>query len=140
MANFLRDQFLINLTLDEDTLKQLDLMFKNRLTTINASVPENDDQAKKAILTYIIRFDNKGYKVFNFENLLQHFHQAKEIERIIFTIETGESLRSGRSLGTCMELKFDEKDPRGCFLMVTSDNNDWVNSSFSVIQDILSIR
>jgi hypothetical protein len=37
-----------------------------------------------------------------------------------------------------MELRLDEKDPNLCFLMATSDDGDWVDSSFSAVQDVTS--
>ncbi len=137
MAHFLRDQHVTNLSVDEDSLRQINAVFESRERAINADVPEDDNTGKRAFLAYIIRFDNKGYRVFSVEDLLRYFHQAKEVERVIFTVETGESLRSGRQLGTFLELRLDERDPNGCSLTVTSNNGDWVDSSFSAVQDVL---
>src|SRR3990167_1544663 len=137
MAHFFRDQHVTNLSLNEDSLSQISAVFANRARTINAGVPENDETGKRAFFTYIVRFDNKGYRVFSLEELLRYFHQAKEIERVIFTVETGESLRSIRQLGTYIELRLDERDPGSCYLAVTSDDGDWVDSSFSAVQDVL---
>lgn len=138
MAYFLRDQHVTNLTVDEDSLRHINTVFESRERAINTNVPENDNTGQRAFLTYIIRFDNKGYRVFSLEELLRYFHQAKEVERLIFTVETGESLRSNRQLGTFLELRLDEKDPNNCLLTVTSNDGDWVDSSFSAVQDVLA--
>ena len=137
MAHFFRDEHVTNLTLSEENLKQISVVFASREKTINATVLKDDNTGKRAYFTYIIRFDNKGYRVFSLEELLRYFHQAKEIERIIFTLETGECLRSIRQVGTYMELRLDERDPNSCYLAVTSDDGDWVDSSFSAVQDVL---
>ena len=137
MAHFLRDQHVTNRSVNEDNLRQISAVFQSREGVINADVPENDDTGKRAFLTYIIRFDNKGYRVFSLEDLLRYFHQAKDVERVIFTVETEESSRSGRQLPTFLELRLDERDPNSCSLTVTSNDGDWVDSSFSAVQDVL---
>jgi len=137
MSYFLRDQYVTNVSVDEDSLRQINAVFEGRERAINTDVPENDNTGKRAVLTYIIRFDNKGYRVFSLVDLLRYFHQAKGVERVIFTVETGESLRSIRQLGTFLELRLDEKDPNGSSLTVTSNDGDWVEASFSAVQDVL---
>ena len=138
MAHYLRDEWISNLSINADNLAQLSAVFADRAVTLNASVPENDDGSKKAFLTYIIRFDNKGYRVFTLEDLRRYFQLAKEVERVLFTVETGQSLRSNRQIGSYLELRLDEKDPTSCLLTVTSDDKDWVDASFSAVHDVLT--
>jgi hypothetical protein len=137
MAHYLRDQLIKNVTINRDTLSQLSSVFSSRQYTLNAGLSDSEPD-KKALLTYIIRFDNKGYRVFSLEDLLQYFDQAKEVERILFTVETVESRRSNRQIGTYLELRLDQKDSTTCFLSVTSDDRDWVDASFSAVQEVLS--
>ncbi len=137
MAHFLRDQKITNLSVTEDNLTQISSTFADRAVVLNANIPENDATGKRAILSYVVRFDDKGYRVFSVDALLRHFRQATTVERVLFTVETGESLRSSRQTGAFMELRLDEKDPNTCFLSVTSDDNDWVDASFSAVQDTL---
>lgn len=137
MAHYLRDEHVTNLSVNADNLAQLSAVFSERVGALNSKIPENDDTGKKAFLTYIIRFDNKGYRVFSLEDLLRYFSLAKVVERILITVETGESLRSNRQIGTYLELRLDEKDSSTCFLTVTSDEKDWVDASFSAVQDVL---
>lgn len=137
MAHFLRDQQITNVSITEDNLTQLSSLFAERASTLNALLAGEDVADKRAFLTYIIRFDNKGYRVFSIDDLLKYFRQAKAIERILLTIETAESLRSNRAIGTLMELRLDEKDPNSSFLTVTSDDRDWVDASFAAVQETL---
>jgi hypothetical protein len=138
MAHCLRDEYVKNLSINADSLTQIDAVFADRARTINNSLPPDDDSGKKAIISYIIRFDNKGYRVFSLQDLLRYFNLAKDVERILFTLETGESLRSNRQVGTYLELRLDEKDNNTCTLAVVSDDKDWVDASFSAVQDTLA--
>jgi len=137
MAQFYRDQHVTNLTINEDVLIQLNMVFERRVLNINEDVAADDNTGQKAFLTYIIRFDNKGYRLFTLDDLLRYFSQAKEIERVIFTVETGKSLQTNRLVGTHLELRLDKRDPNNCYLSVTSDDGDWVDSSFSGVKDII---
>lgn len=138
MAHFLRDQQITNLSATEENLTQLSTTFIERAAMINANVPDDARLENGALITYVIRFDNKGYRVFSLDDLLKYFAEAKAVERIIFTLETGESLRSNRQVGTFMELRLDEREPTSSLLTVTSDDKDWVDASFSAIQDTLA--
>lgn len=138
MSHYLRDEQISNITISADSLAQLSAVFTDRAITLNAGVAVDDGESKKAFLTYIIRFDNKGYRVFTLEDLLRYFRLAKEVERVLFTVETGQSLQSNRQIGTYLELRLDEKDPNTCFLTVTSDDKDWVDASFSAVHDVLT--
>lgn len=79
MAHFLRDQQISNVSLTEDNLVQISSAFEDRAVMLNANVPDNDGGDKWAFLTYIIRFDNKGYRVFSIEDLLMYFRNAKSV-------------------------------------------------------------
>ena len=137
MGHFLRDERVANLSVNEESLRQISAVLDSRQRAMNADVPEDDKTGKRAILSYIIRFDNKGYRVFSLDDLLRYFNEADEVERVIFTLETGESLRSSRQLGAFVELRIDARDPNSCSLTVTSDEWDWVDSSFCAVRDIL---
>jgi len=137
MANFWRDQYIVNISVTEDILKQINTLFVSRIKGLNDSVQDNDPN-KKIFINYIIRFDGKGYRIFSLEELLRYFDQAKQIERIIFTLENSESLGSNRQTGICIELKLDQLTANGCSLLVTSNDENWVDASFSAIQDVLT--
>ncbi len=137
MAFYLKDERITNLTVDIKSIENITLAFIDRLNSLNIGENADDKSPKKGLLNFIIRFDNKGYRVFSFAELKNYYGQAKDIERIFFTIETGESIRSNRNTGTYLELRLDKNDVNNCFLTVTSDNKDWVDASFSAVQEVV---
>ncbi|OGP83931.1 MAG: hypothetical protein A2Z08_07670, partial [Deltaproteobacteria bacterium RBG_16_54_11] len=132
MAQFLRDERIANLTIDREAVAQFAAVFEKRWKALNV------EQGDNKIMFYVIRFDNKGYRVFSTNELFQYFDQAKEVERIIFTIETETSIRSNRNIGAYLELRFDGRDPNFCYISVTSDDSDWVDASFSAVHEVVS--
>jgi hypothetical protein len=137
MAHYLRDQGITNVSATEDAISQLSALFVDRANALNEGLREDDESGRRAFVNYIIRFDNKGVRVFSVKDLLRNFRQAKSVERVIFNLETRLSLQSNRQLGAFLELKLDEKDPNGCFLTATADDSDWVDASFSSVQEAL---
>ncbi|HYG14089.1 MAG TPA: hypothetical protein VD885_08090 [Methylophilaceae bacterium] len=137
MAHFLRDQQIENLSITEAHLIHLSDIFLDRAETLRALL-RDASQNDEVFVTYIIRFDNKGYRVFSITELLKYFRQAKSVERVLMTVESGQSLRSNRSIGTVMELRLDEKDPNSSYLSVTSDDKDWVDTSFCAVNESLA--
>jgi len=139
MGRFLRDELIKNLTLDEDALALLGDTFQERATGYNVRFAGDDQSEKSKVhLFYIIRFDNKGYRLYQIEEVLKFYRQAKNVERIIYCLESFESLNSNRVIGTYMELRLDSKDENSCQFVVSSDDRDWVDSSFTGIRDIIS--
>ena len=136
MAHFYRDEIISNLEINESILTQIKSVYASRTIEINKDITDDNDQ-NLVFLTYVIRFDNKGYRLFDFKELLNYFHQAKTVQRIVFTIESSQSLRTSRQAGTLMELRLDVDDPNNCSLVVTSDDRNWVDASFSAIKEIL---
>ncbi|MFA6052122.1 MAG: hypothetical protein WC762_05980 [Methylobacter sp.] len=136
MAHFYRDQLIANLTINEEIITELNTAFVNRMTELSLNIQPNDPD-KSVIISYIIRFDNKGYRVFSLNELLQYYNQAKYVERIIIMIETLECIRTSRHIGSFMELKLDEKAPNGCSMVVSSDDGNWTDTSFCAVKEIL---
>lgn len=99
MAFYLRDQHVQNVSLDAEALTQVNCVFAERFAQLQADLNESMPQEKRAFFTYIIRFDNKGYRVFSLDELMRYFNQAREVERIIFTVESGDA-----TLSTAIEI------------------------------------
>jgi hypothetical protein len=138
MAQFLRDERLQNLTITEDSLNELQRVFVAQSLTIPDPPVVETPKPLPFVLSYIIRFDSKGYQIFSFQELLQYFRQAKEVERVLFTLESDISLRTKRAVGSVMELRLDRGDPNLCIVSVTSDNSPWVDASFRAAEEVLS--
>lgn len=136
MAQFLRDAHITNTKVTEDMLHQLTEVFANRAQPlIDAAGAEED---RKPFLTFIIRFDGKGYRLFSLDELVRHFKRARQVERIIITVETTSSLRSNRLVGEHLEIRFDDQEEKNCYISVTSDDSDWVDASYSSVMDIVN--
>lgn len=138
MAFYLRDQYIKNVSIDIDALSQLSSIFAERLLQLQSIEASGTQQNPTSFLTYIIRFDNKGYRVFSLEELIRYFNLANEVERILFTVESSAALTSNRSSGSYLELCFDCREPSRCTLIASSDSKDWVEASFANVQSALT--
>lgn len=137
MAFYLRDQRVENVSTDSEALAQISSVFAERFAQLQAELRGQAPQGKSAFFTYIIRFDNKGYRVFSLDELMRYFNQAREVERIIFTIESGDAISSNRNIGAYLELCLDARDPTRSFLVASSDNKDWAEASFAAVHEVL---
>ena len=135
MATFLRDIRISNITLDERTLSELFEVCARRGEALPASP---NDEKENSFVYGVIRFDGKGYRVFSSDELLQYFHSAKTVERIILAFQTSIAVSSNNVVGSFIELRFDGTDPNLCYLQISSDNSDWADASFSIMEE--SIR
>ena len=138
MAKFLRDIHILNVKITEVVIIQLAEVFEIRAQALVDSADSQNNDDIKPFLTFIIRFDGKGYRLFSLDELLHHFRRAKDVERIIITVETPVSIKSNRRAGEHVEVRFDRLDDKSCYLSVTSDDSDWVDSSYSAVQEIIA--
>ena len=138
--HYRRDLNIINVSVSLENLKELNEKFieiQNSLKKENiqlASGIQNDVH-----LSYVIRYDNKGMRLSNFEDLEHHFNKAKNIEKINVTVETSENIGLNRISGTYAELNLDQSNQTLNILACHTTNNleNWINNSFLTINDIL---
>lgn len=138
MAFYLRDQHVENVSTDAEALNQVNNVFAERFAQLRSEFQAGAPQGKNAFFTYIIRFDNKGYRVFSLEELMRYFNQAREVERVIFTVESGDAISTNRNVGAYLELCLDAKEPARCVLVASSDNKDWAEASFAAVHEVLA--
>lgn len=136
MAFCLRDQQVQNVSFDTEALTQINSIFEERFKQLQIELSEKLQPA--CFMTYIIRFDNKGYRVFSLGELLKYFNQAQDVERVVFAIESADAISSSRNTGAFLELFLDAKDPNRCMLTSTSDNKDWAEASFAAVNELLA--
>jgi len=139
LAKFLRDGYLENFTVTEQTLEQINDFLTERETATNQKLQQEeaeDDQL--LLLNYIIRFDSRGYKPNEFSDLKKYYAQANNVERIIFTLDSNQSVNTNRLYGTHFEIRIDAKDPKNTFIQVSSDDGDAVDSVFSGLMEIIN--
>ena len=139
MAQYLRDEFIKNLSITEETLNMINEFLVNRETTTNDALGDSKENiSKKLLLTYVIRFDNRGYKLNDFNEIQKYYAQAKKVERVLFILDSSQSERSNRMYGTYFDIRLDYKDSNNCIVTAASDDGDSVNSVFNGIMDILN--
>lgn len=140
MPKFLRDEYLKNLTINEETLISVNDLLIERAVSTNREIEasENIERDDLIFLTYIIRFDNRGYKLTDFNDVLKYYSQATKVERVIFILDSARSERTNRMYGTHFEIRFDSNDPKNSHIQSASDDRDTVDAVFNGIKDIIN--
>jgi len=142
VSKFLRDEFLQNMSFTEDALSKVNECFQEIATIAKQGLDlsEKDQAALSRFLlqSYIIRFDNKGFRLNDFQEVLKHFRDARKVERFIFILQAVENITSSGTKGKGIELRLDANDPGNCLLMVQDDESEWVDSAFWKIRERLN--
>ena len=138
MAQYLRDELIRNINIDEDSLILLNEYLTSKGEKKNEELDEIVNRTDKELhLSYIIRFDNKGYVLDHFKEIIKFYTQASSVERIIFTLESIESHSTNRNSGSYIELRLDAKDTSNCYLVASSDDENWVDSVINGLKELL---
>jgi hypothetical protein len=143
MARFLRDIRISNVTVSEELLKAVHDLLIGRWRATNAAIEAKNatDQEKsdeRLLLSYVVRFDNRGYRLHDPDEALRCYKQAAEVERVIFTLDSALSERSNRLYGMFFELRLDAKDPNNCFIQASADDSDIVDSVYNGLLEIVT--
>ncbi len=136
MGRFLRDENVKNISLNEESLNQLSELFCERAVQINKSL-NADYENKEQLVSYIIRFDNKGHRFYEIDEAIRQYRNAGNVERFIITMDSLENINTNGLNGTKMEARFDIGNKDNCCISVSSENNDWVESSYSTLNDFI---
>ncbi|EGQ8028974.1 hypothetical protein ACWOKN_004305 [Vibrio vulnificus] len=168
MANFLRDELLKNITIDEELLIQLSqelhvcvgelnqeirtayynthefqqkIKAEEELVENNSGRPFVEPYIPKYRVSYIIRFDNKGYIVDTIEDLVNYFKTSKNVERLIMQIKPevdNQVIGVSSRVNNCfIEFKVDTINPYNCSFSVTGDDKGWVTANYSSFKDLI---
>jgi hypothetical protein len=137
MAQYLRDKHVSDVVIDEAALSDLVDTFVAQGLSMPEYVPQPQGANPTVHLSFTIRFDERGYRVFDKQQLLQHFNQATVVERIIFELISTDALQSNRLMGSLIDLRLDTNETVPCFLTVTSDDEAWMRSSFAAVEEVL---
>lgn len=138
MGKYLRDERLENITITEQTLELInEFLLAREAATNEALTASGADANQMLLMTYIVRFDNRGYKLNDFSEVERYYAQASNVERIIFLLDSTQSETTNRMYGTYFEIRLDSKDPNNCIIQVSSDDSDTVDSVFHGLMDII---
>ena len=136
MSDYLRDATIRNISLNELRLGKINQLLLGITEAFNATLT-SEASTQSLRQSYIIRFDNKGFLLYSFEEIMKYFNEARKLERVIFCLDSKESRTSNRSQGKHIELRFDAQNADNCLLVVQDDNKEWVDASFSNIKEQL---
>lgn len=135
MAKFLRDKKISNITMDENNLVELFTLLEKRVDALQV-LPH--DENEEFYVYAVIRFDSKGYRVHSTKELLHYFRSSQSIERIILFLQDTRAVNTNNVVGSYIELRLDGTDPNSCILQVSSDYSEWMDSSFSTLEEALN--
>ncbi len=137
MSQYLRDETLKNLNLSETSLQELNTALLKFRDEENAGINNDNANPKFLLMTYTIRFDNKGFKLYEFDKAMEYFSSSKEVERFIFQLSSMEYSTFLKSRGKGIEIRFDAKLPNNCFMVVDDDNQGWSDCAFLTLKEII---
>lgn len=134
MGNYLRDEQISNLTIDSEALSQLATIFQKQSILMPEYNVNRGAGETSFYRFFTIRFDQKGYRLFTSEELLDFFNKAIKVERIVF--ELYNSTKDIQS-GSYVTLNLDSNKNTLCSLTVSSDNEEWMNCTFTAVKEVL---
>ncbi|EHK4786516.1 hypothetical protein [Vibrio parahaemolyticus] len=138
MGTFLRDQHIKNVSVNEGLLQQINDFLSDRERSTNEVLEEKGAvQEDFLLLNYVIRFDNRGYKLSDFSDVKKYYLQASKVERIVYTLDSNRAVFSNKQQGTSIELRFDSNDPNNTYLQISSDDGDLVDSVFCGLLEVI---
>ncbi len=143
MAKFLRDIKITNITVTEQLLVSINEFLVERCLAKNNSIDQSALNAEQKIdqrlaLSYVVRFDNRGYKLFDPDEAMRYYQLASEVERILFTLDSLQCERTNRQYGTFFEIRLDAGDPNSCYIQASADDGDAVDAVYNGLLEILS--
>ncbi len=142
MSQFLRDEYLKNFSITEDSLHKIneDIVEITNRANEELRTRYNDDEFKNHCLfrSYIIRFDGKGFQLFEFEKAMRYFEDAKRVERFIFAVDSLRGMTINRLSGKSIDLRLDATDQNNCKLIVQDDDSNWVDAVFCKLKERLT--
>ncbi len=137
MATYLRDRYVKNRSFTVEAVSHIFDVFAARsaaLKLVLATNPQNNDLT---FFSAVIRFDNRGNRTWTREEFLKCFTQAKVVERISFEIETSSSVQTNTRSGAYCTLQLDIQDTNRCFLQVSCDDREWVETTYADVMALV---
>lgn len=139
MPKYLRDMEISDVSIDSNSIAEMASLLRQRGVQMPEFVPVNGDNDQISVfLSYTVRFDEKGYRTFDEQEMTKFFAEAKEIERVTLDLRSAESLRT--NTGSYAVIRLEGNNSVKSFLTVDSDSEEWVNSTFNTLQESLSKR
>lgn len=133
MSNYLRDEFLTNIDVSENSLGTLNALLLDIVNRANDGILEADPRFLR--IKYVIRFDKKGFTLTDFGRLLNYYRTARRVERLVIQVDS--PLSANRGAYKAVDLALWGDDPNHCILTVQDDDSEWTDSIFLRVKEEL---
>ncbi|MBX9346105.1 hypothetical protein K5M36_03300 [Chromobacterium vaccinii] len=137
MPSFVRDIFIKNVVLNDESIEEIHNAFMARVNTHN-SAAQNEDT--KLIPFYVIRFDGRGYRTFASNEAWSFYKGANFVERITLQAESKISLQTNHSFGETIEIRLDTDQHGSSYITVGGESKDWVETTFTTLETVINRR
>lgn len=131
MGDYLRDKKLIKKTITEDSLNALVEVLEDQESKLNSTNAKG-----YCFISFVIRYDGKGYKIFVLSDLLKHYKKAKNIERIYLKLDIAGDIPNAMRDGEAIEVWLSNINNETSYIKVEGDDLDWVNLTFTALDEI----
>lgn len=151
MSDFLRDVALKNLLVTEERLIALNELLEEIVEDVNNSLEENS--ADKLQITFVLRFDNKGFVLHDIDEVIDHFRHCRRVQKLIIGVNTSANASNSaigptgvpfQGHGKCIHIQFavdDTMPTQGpnfeaqvqsmpSYMLVSDDSKGWMEGSF----------
>lgn len=137
MPSFLRDMFIHNIALNDESLTEIHTAFTDRVNAHNQAT-QNEDA--KLIPFYVIRFDGRGYRTFSSTEAWSFYKGANNVERIALQAESKISLQTNQSFGEKIEIRLDTDQNGSSYITIGGESKDWVETTFTTLETVINRR
>ena len=133
MADFRRDKNLFKITITEDSLVKLDHIMEEIESRLLKQYATG-----YCYLSFLIRDDEKGVRLFLFDELLKEYKQADRIERILIRLDINTSLPVTMSGKEEIEIFITNQPGQNSYFAVSGSDQHWVSSTFTMLDEIFT--
>lgn len=137
MPSFIRDVIVSNVVMSDDAIQELNAAFLQRVAAHNAST---QDMERQLTPTYVVRFDNRGYRTFSAEEAWSYYTSANTVERLVLQAECNIGISTNHRVGEQVEIKLDSDRQATSHIIVGGESKDWVEATFTALEAVLVRR
>lgn len=132
MSAYLKDFLIPYHTIGIKELEEIN----QELSTVLSELEKKGQPEEKAIINYTLRYDGMGIIRQDFQEIRGCFERAGAVERVIIELITVKYM--AKNTGKRIQLWFESLDPAKCQLIVTDDDEQWVDNMFKRMTSRLS--
>jgi hypothetical protein len=137
MAAYLRDRYIKNRSFTVEAVTHIFDVFEARSRALKLVLDADPANTEECFFSVVIRFDNRGNRTWTRTEFLQYFNQAEKVERLSFEIDTSLSLKTNKQSGAYCTLQLDVQDTNRCWLQVTCDDREWVETTYTDVMALV---